>query len=97
MRAHPECGLRPLGFIDRDSGDLDGLALPLMGGPSEVSAVLERHQPHVLLLTPGVMRDDEAVTLVRACQKHRCEVFVLPRLHEVTQVPPGETSSVTFP
>ena len=89
LRAHPECGLRPLGFIDRDSGDLDGLALPLMGGPSEVSAVLERHQPHVLLLTPGVMRDDEAVTLVRACQKHRCEVFVLPRLHEVTQVAAG--------
>lgn len=89
LRAHPECGLRPLGFIDRDSGDLDSLTLPLMGGPSDVSAVLERHQPHALLLTPGVMRDEETVTLVRACQKHRCEVFVLPRLHEVTQVAVG--------
>ena len=68
---------------------LDGLSLPLIGGPSEVTAVLERHQPHALLLTQGVMREDEAVTLVRACQKHRCEVFVLPRLHEVTQVNDG--------
>jgi exopolysaccharide biosynthesis polyprenyl glycosylphosphotransferase len=89
LRAHPECGLRPLGFIDRDSDDRGGLPLPLIGGPSEVTAVLELHQPHALLLTQGVMRDDEAVTLVRACRKHRCEVFVLPRLHEVTQVSDG--------
>src|SRR5215210_7133125 len=89
LRAHPECGLRPLGFIDRDSDDLDGLSLPLIGGPSEVTAVLERHQPHALLLTQGIMREDEAVTLVRACQKHRCEVFVLPRLHEVMHVTDG--------
>ena len=89
LRAHPECGLRPLGFIDRESDDLVGLSPPLIGGPSEVTAVLERHHPHALLLTPGVMREDEAVTLVRACQKYRCEVFVLPRLHEVTQVGHG--------
>jgi exopolysaccharide biosynthesis polyprenyl glycosylphosphotransferase len=86
LRAHPECGLRPLGFIDRDTDDRAGLALPLFGGPSELTAVLERHQPHALLLTPGAMGEDETVTLVRTCQKHRCEVFVLPRLHEVTQV-----------
>ena len=48
--------------------------------------MLERHQPHALLLTPGVMRDEEAVTLVRKCQRQQCEVFVLPRLHEVTHV-----------
>jgi exopolysaccharide biosynthesis polyprenyl glycosylphosphotransferase len=89
LRAHPESGLRPLGFVDRDSDNLDGLALPLVGGPSEVTAVLERHQPHALLLTQGAMREEEAVTLVRACQKHRCEVFMLPRLHEVTPVNDG--------
>jgi exopolysaccharide biosynthesis polyprenyl glycosylphosphotransferase len=89
LRAHPESGLRPLGFLDRDSGDLDGLVLPLIGGPSEVAKVLERHQPHALLLTQGAMREEEAVTLVRACQKYRCEVFVLPRLHEVTPVIEG--------
>jgi exopolysaccharide biosynthesis polyprenyl glycosylphosphotransferase len=89
LRAHPECGLRPLGFIDRDSDDLGNLSLPLIGGPSEVTAVLERHQPHALLLTQGVMQEDEAVSLVRACHKHRCEVFVLPRLHEVTSVHDG--------
>ena len=55
-------------------------------GPSELSNVLERYEPHALLLTPGAMREDETITLVRACQKHRCEVFVLPRLHQVTQV-----------
>src|SRR3712207_8901890 len=89
LRAHPESGLRPLGFLDRDSHELDDLVLPLVGGPAEVTAVLERHQPHALLLTPGAMRDDEAVTLVRACHKHRCEVFVLPRLHEVISVNDG--------
>ena len=31
LRAHPECGLRPLGFIDRDTDDPAGLALPLSG------------------------------------------------------------------
>ncbi len=88
LRAHPESGLRPLGFIDRVTDDAAGLALPL-SGPSEFSNVLERYEPHALLLTPGAMREDETITLVRACQKHRCEVFVLPRLHQVTQVNEG--------
>lgn len=35
------------------------------------------------------MDEDELVTLVRACNRHRCEVFVLPRLHEVTNIGDG--------
>jgi exopolysaccharide biosynthesis polyprenyl glycosylphosphotransferase len=62
------------------------LVLPLFGGPAELNEVLEEHQPHALVLARGTMRDDEMVALVRACQRHRCEVFVLPRLHEITQV-----------
>jgi exopolysaccharide biosynthesis polyprenyl glycosylphosphotransferase len=86
LKRHPECGLRPVGFLDRGSRDADGLVLPLFGGPAELNEVLEEHQPHALVLARGAMRDDEMVALVRACQRHRCEVFVLPRLHEITQV-----------
>ena len=43
------------------------------------------------------MREDETITLVRACQKHRCEVFVLPRLHQVTQVNEGMDFLGDFP
>jgi exopolysaccharide biosynthesis polyprenyl glycosylphosphotransferase len=86
LKRHPECGLRPLGFLDRNPRDPDALVLPLFGGPGQLTEVLSEHQPHALLLAQGGIRDDELVGLVRACQRHRCEVFVLPRLYEVTQV-----------
>jgi exopolysaccharide biosynthesis polyprenyl glycosylphosphotransferase len=81
-----ECGLRPVGFLDNRPRDAEGLRLPVLGGPADLYDVLEDVQPTALVVTEGSARDEELVDLVRACHGHRCEVFVLPRLHEVTHV-----------
>ncbi len=86
LEIHPECGLRPAGFLDNRPRDAEGLRLPLLGGPGDLNEVLDDVQPRALVLTEGGAQDDELVGLVRACHRHRCEVFILPRLYEVTQV-----------
>jgi exopolysaccharide biosynthesis polyprenyl glycosylphosphotransferase len=83
LQDHPECGLRPVGFLDNRPRDADGLWLPLLGGPADLLDVLDDVRPTALILTEG---SEELVKLVRACHRHRCEVFVLPRLYEVTHV-----------
>ena len=86
LQDHPECGLRPVGFLDSRPRDAEGLTLPMLGAPADLYDVLEEVQPRALVLAEGSAQDDELVELVRACHRHRCEVFVLPRLHEITHV-----------
>ena len=39
-----------------------------------------------MIVAHGDITDAELVTMVRKCQRQQCEVFVLPRLYEVTHV-----------
>ncbi|GAA1428256.1 exopolysaccharide biosynthesis polyprenyl glycosylphosphotransferase [Microlunatus lacustris] len=89
---HPESGLRLLGHLDLeaevDRKDL-GKRTPLLGRPEDVAAVLENVRPRVLIVAHGMVPEDQLVELVRACHRQRCEVFVVPRLHEVQHVGSG--------
>ena len=83
---HPESGLRAIGFVDTYPRDEQQLPVPILGEPSELSDVLVRSDARALIVAHGDVDDAELVTMVRKCQRQRCEVFVLPRLHEVTHV-----------
>lgn len=86
---HPESGLRLLGHLDleTDLEDPDGSEhTPLLGRPADVAAVLTNVRPGVLIVAHGMVPEDQLVVLVRACHRHRCEVFVVPRLHEIQHV-----------
>lgn len=86
LRRHPETGLRAVGFVDARPLDIEPLPIPLLGEPAELSDVLEETRARALIVASGEMSDADLVALVRNCQRKACEVFVLPRLHEVTHV-----------
>ena len=49
----------------------------------EFIQVLEQRNPQVLIVSRGAVSESELVELVRSCHRHRCEVFVIPRLQEI--------------
>ncbi len=86
LERHPEAGLRAIGFVDSRPLDPQELPVPLLGGPRELTDVLVNADARALIVANGELDDADLVNLVRKCQRQRCEVFVLPRLHEVTHV-----------
>ncbi|SDS94729.1 sugar transferase [Microlunatus soli] len=83
---HPESGLRAVGFIDTPTSDRERLPVPLIGEPGQLTAVLVGSEARALIVAQGGVSDADLVTLVRNCQRQQCEVFVLPRLHQITHV-----------
>ncbi|MDN5770204.1 MAG: sugar transferase [Microlunatus sp.] len=84
---HPDSGLRAVGFVDSrplDIGDVGGV--PFLGEPAELTAVLRSSAARALIVAHGGLGETDLVSLVRRCQRQQCEVFVLPRLHEITHV-----------
>jgi exopolysaccharide biosynthesis polyprenyl glycosylphosphotransferase len=86
LRTHPECGLRPVGFLDSDprfAGDED---CPVLGGPAELSAVLASGRVQSVVVAFSSMKESELVGVIRTCDRYRCELFVVPRLYELHHV-----------
>jgi exopolysaccharide biosynthesis polyprenyl glycosylphosphotransferase len=86
LSRHPESGLRAIGFVDSRPLDEADLPIPLIGEPVELTDTLVNTRARVLVVARGGMTERDMVSLVRKCQRLQCEVFVLPRLHEVTHV-----------
>ena len=61
-------------------------SIPLLGEPAELSEVLVASRARALIVAHGGITDAELVDLVRTCHRQHCEVFVLPRLYEMTHV-----------
>lgn len=86
LRDHPETGLRAVGFVDTPSPDPRTSTIPMLGEPAELTEILVESKAHALVVAHGGLDDCDVVSLVRKCQRQRCEVFVLPRLHEITHI-----------
>ncbi|MVA77270.1 exopolysaccharide biosynthesis polyprenyl glycosylphosphotransferase [Auraticoccus sp. F435] len=83
---NPQTGLLPLGFLDDLAEPATGLPAPLLGGIGEVNRVLQENEVRALVIAHGHLPESQLITMIRACHRHHCELFVLPRLYEVTQV-----------
>jgi exopolysaccharide biosynthesis polyprenyl glycosylphosphotransferase len=82
LRAHPELGLRPQGYLDTASLAA-GLDLPVLGTTAELAEVVVRHGIRRVIVSFGGLRDEELVTMARQCRNLRVDVCVVPRLYEV--------------
>jgi exopolysaccharide biosynthesis polyprenyl glycosylphosphotransferase len=88
LNKNPQCGLKTLGFLDSyvsQAGDTR-LPAPLLGGPWELSKVLRTYEPRALIIAHTSMTENDLVAVIRACHRHHCEMFILPRLYQVTHV-----------
>ncbi|NEK84280.1 sugar transferase [Blastococcus saxobsidens] len=98
LRAHPEYGLRPIGFLDDDPPDLDGpRELPVLGGPDVLPRMLERGGVSTVVVAFSSMKESEMVSLIRTCDRFSCELFVVPRLFELHQVEASMDTAWGFP
>lgn len=87
LGAHPEYGLQPVGFVDSDPrlGDVH-TQLPVVGGPYDLTRILEHGQIHSVVVAFSSMKESEMVHVIRTCDRFSCELFVVPRLFEVQHV-----------
>jgi exopolysaccharide biosynthesis polyprenyl glycosylphosphotransferase len=84
LREHREYGLRPVGFCDADPLlASDPLPLPVLGGPDDLGALLREYDVNVVIVAFSTMREPRMVQVLRTCDRHRCEIFFVPRLFEM--------------
>lgn len=84
LSQHPEYGLHPVGFIDdnpRDSATKSGL--PILGGAEDLTDVLIDERIHNAIVAFSSMQEAQIVSLIRTCDRLKCELFVVPRLFEL--------------
>ncbi|HEX8864242.1 MAG TPA: sugar transferase [Lentzea sp.] len=83
--AHPEFGLRAVGFVDHlPPGPAAGL--PLLGTPEELSSVVALHHVRHLVVCFPAVSDAQLVPILRA--RGAARVHVVPRLYELgTTIP----------
>ena len=77
LEAHPEYGLRPVGFVD-----WKGANGPLLGAPDEVAAVLDRTGARHLALAFARRPDADLLPLIRVCAERGVDVVAVPRLFD---------------
>ncbi len=87
LLAHPEYGLHPVGFLDADPRVVESASgLPVLGDPEDVIRIIETGAVRNVVVAFSSMRESEMVSLIRACDRNSCELFVVPRLFELHQV-----------
>jgi exopolysaccharide biosynthesis polyprenyl glycosylphosphotransferase len=87
LRAHRQYGLEPIGFVDDDPSVTDEHALlPLLGGLKDLARVLRAYSVRDVVIAFSAVKESEMVAVIRACDRLRCELFVVPRLFELQHV-----------
>ncbi len=87
MRAHPELGLQVQGYLDGGPPRRD-LVLPSLGAPADLADVVARLGIRRVVVCYAACKDEDLVTVLRACRPLRADVCVVPRLYELGMAVP---------
>ena len=81
---HPELGLKPVGFLDKDPlvGEDDSLALPVLGASWDLDRVVSQHRVEQVIITFSRAPHEVLLRLVRRCEELGVNVAFVPRLFE---------------
>jgi len=86
LRAMPELGLIPLGFVDGDPApaDLTGQTGrgPILGSPEDLEEIVARTGAEHIIVAFSSAPDSTLQPLLRRCQRLGLEVSLVPRLFE---------------
>jgi exopolysaccharide biosynthesis polyprenyl glycosylphosphotransferase len=81
--AHPEFGLRPIGFVDADPLEVESPSgLPLLGSQHELEDVVREHKVEHAIVSFSNAPHDIQLGISRALQRMRISVSIIPRLFE---------------
>lgn len=84
LTEHPEFGLRPVGFLDRDPLlAAHDLPVPLLGGLEDLAAALVGWRVRSVIVAFSGERGADLVDVLRTCDRLHCEIFFVPRLYEL--------------
>ncbi|MHB8491981.1 MAG: exopolysaccharide biosynthesis polyprenyl glycosylphosphotransferase [Solirubrobacteraceae bacterium] len=85
LEAHPEYGLRPVGFLDddpRSAADVGKCEVPVVGTVEDVDAIVESTGVEHLIVAFSSVTDSRVSTLIQRCQELGIEVSVVPRMFD---------------
>jgi exopolysaccharide biosynthesis polyprenyl glycosylphosphotransferase len=80
---HPELGLKPVGFLDKDPLESDGEVLvPVLGSSWDLDRVVEEHGVRQVIVTFSTAPTEVLLRLTRRCEDLGVGVAFIPRLFE---------------
>jgi exopolysaccharide biosynthesis polyprenyl glycosylphosphotransferase len=84
---HPEVGLKPVGFLDkeplgRDDIDSESPNLPVLGASWDLGDVLEREQIGHVVFTFSTAPHDVMLRMIDECTRRNVRIALVPRLFE---------------
>jgi len=84
LRAHPEYGLRPVGFVDSITPNGSrGPSLPLLGSIHDLEDILSRLELHRIMVAFGPVREANWVSVLRTAITNDVEVHIVPRFFDI--------------
>jgi exopolysaccharide biosynthesis polyprenyl glycosylphosphotransferase len=79
---HPELGLKPVGFLDKEPMDDPRSELPVLGASWDLERVIAEHRIEHVLITFSTAPNDVLLRELRRCEELGVDVSVVPRLFE---------------
>ena len=95
LAEHPEVGLRPIGFLDKEPlHGSDVTHLPVLGASWDLERIVEEKQIEHVIVTFSTAPEEVLVRLLKRCERLGLATSFVPRLYEkstehVTVVPLG--------
>jgi exopolysaccharide biosynthesis polyprenyl glycosylphosphotransferase len=84
LRTHPEVGLNPIGFLDKEPAPTDGPGpiLPVLGASWDLEQVVEDYGVEYVIVSFSTAPTSVLLNLVRRCEQLGVAVALVPRLFE---------------
>jgi exopolysaccharide biosynthesis polyprenyl glycosylphosphotransferase len=79
---HPEFGLRPVGFLDKEPIDQPNLPVPVLGASWDLEHVIEQHGVEHVLVTFSTAPSEVLLREAKRCEELGVSVSLVPRLFE---------------
>ena len=85
MRAHPEYGYRPVGFVDDDPAKLgtEVAGLPVLGRSEDIPRLTREHAIDEILIAVPSETGATIRRLVRACEQAKVSFKIVPGIREI--------------
>jgi exopolysaccharide biosynthesis polyprenyl glycosylphosphotransferase len=84
LLAHPELGLKPVGFLDKDPliAEDESLPLPVLGASWDLDRVIAQHRVEQVIITFSTAPHEVLLRMVKRCEALGVQVAFVPRLFE---------------